>query len=191
MSTGDSDRSPRPLPPRLSSGEAAARFSRRRGILLRRPRPVRLELVYLPVYLVEAEARERRGGSSRRLLLAVDGIDGGVSRIDHSIEFSECETPPGEVFPSLLGAADALSRAREEIPWLVLPVALRAGRAIRLRPLGVKDLVGWPYWVQHLARGRSRDFRAIDAVAGGRIGPRGRATLLRAFVRGRAEPPAA
>lgn len=183
MCTGSTETTFRRLAPRVSEGEALAHFSKRRGLTFRRPQPVRLEVVYVPVYLLAARISDSRDGKQREVLVAVDAIAGNVRRLDHRVELSRSSPPPpGDLFAPAVPLEDALARAAEEVPWLVLPVALKHNRRFPVDQLSLVDRLGYPYWVQHLRRGRYRDFRALDGSSGTLVGAAGRAVLLKAFV---------
>ena len=173
----------RPLTPRVTREDALAVLGRRRHLPSLGLRPGRLELVYMPFYLFEASIADGAGGERREVLVSVDAVGGRVSRLDHQVRLDPCSSPrPGELFQAVVSPDEALARARRELPWLILPVALKHGRRFPLGALTLRDRLGYPYWVQHVRRGRFRDFQALDGFSARRVGAAGRALLLEAFV---------
>ena len=182
------------LAPRLDRAAAERAFSRPRWfarLLGRRPRRGRLELIYLPVVRVDASVRDTTSGETRRVSLAVDAVGGAVNRLDRDVDSGVAGEPAaGELFAARISTEQALDRVREELPWLLLGVALKANRGLSVERLDVVDRVGYPYWVQHVRHGGTRDVEVIDALSGQRAGARGKATVVEAFLGSRAARPA-
>jgi hypothetical protein len=185
MSTGRSEEPFRALPPRLARGEALAFFSRRRGLPFFRPAPGRLELVYLPMYLFEAAIAGARG-PAQPLQVVVDAVAGAVARLDHRVMLREGGAAPGgDSFPPLVGVEGAQRALEAELPWMLLPVALRQRRRLSVEGVVLRERIGYPYWVQHIRRRAQRDFRALDGFSGTLAGPRGRAAIVQCFLEAR------
>ena len=206
MFTGSSDHDDfRPLSPEVSRLRAQARLKRKRRWFSFRSEPLRLELIHLPVYIVEARFSPPQTGDSIAVRLAVDGLNGSVERIDRSLTLesvvpdSTGEVPPPSMVPAAapkklagtgslpgirpsLTGEEALSRARAELPWLSLHFALRRGVVYSLVDMDVSDRVGYPYWVLHTVRRQRRDFRALDGISGKRLGSRGRSLVVQGYI---------
>lgn len=168
------------LEPRTTRHDALRVFTRRSRWRTRRWRPGRLELVYVPVYLIEATISQRHAGD-RKVLFSVDALDGEVRRLDHGARRGGSPTLPGEVFRARLTPLEAIARAREEVPWLILPLSLRRAR-LRITDLRFGGQLYYPFWIRYLARRDRWDFEALDGLGGTRVGARGRARLLRAML---------
>ena len=211
MFTGSSEHSSergdfRPLDPEVSRPRAQFRLRRKRRWSFFRSEPLRLELIRLPVYIVEARFAPSEGGGAKgdsvSMHVAVDGLNGGVDRLDRSLKLestqakvpspdaavvpglqSQAQDPrQGIVVPPNLSASEALSRARSELPWLSLHFALRRGIVYSLVDLDVSDRVGYPYWILHTVRRQRRDFRALDGISGKRLGSRGRSLVVQGYI---------
>ena len=216
MFTGSSEHSSergdfRPLDPEVSRPRAQFRLRRKRRWFTFRSDPLRLELIRLPVYIVEArfapsEGAPSEGGASKgdsvSMHVAVDGLNGSVERLDRSLKLESTRaavrTPSAAVVPGLqsqagdprqrivvppnLNASEALSRARSELPWLSLHFALRRGIVYSLVDMDVRDRVGYPYWILHTVRRQRRDFRALDGISGKKLGSRGRSLVVQGYI---------
>ncbi|MDE2689802.1 MAG: hypothetical protein OXI49_04760 [Acidobacteriota bacterium] len=93
------------------------------------------------------------------------------------IRLQEVNLAPGrESLPPALDPAEAEERAAG-FAGRVLLMAARGkrprerGRVLRSEPCG------YPYWVEYLARSRTVDFHAVDAVSGKRAGAAVRAAI--------------
>ena len=188
----------RRIEPAVPRERAELSFRRRRW-LLPRPRLLRLELVYAPVYIFECDL-ELPGDRRTLLRLVVDGIDGEVRRLDRDVSRSAAasDAPPAaesggaptgsrdaaELLPARLDALQAVERVNAELGWVLLPAQLRRGR-IRAGEPRLVEPAGYPFWVQHVSRGSRRDIEALDALGGSRVGARGRARIVAAIVAAR------
>lgn len=210
MSIGSSEHSAepcdfRPLDPAVSRPRAQSRLRRRRRWFSFRSEPLRLELIRLPVYIVDAhfapsDGESSDGGDTVAVRVAVDALSGSVERLDRNLKLASprrvsggaaavmpglqrlanpCE---GIIVPPNLSASEALSRARSELPWLSLHFALRRGIVYSLVDMDVSDRVGYPYWILHTVRRERRDFRALDAISGKRLGARGRNLVVQGYI---------
>ena len=212
MFTGSSEHSSgqcdfRPLDPEVSRPRAQFRLRRKRRWFSFRSEPLRLELIRLPVYIVEARFAPSKSGSSKSndsiaVHVAVDGLNGGVERVDRSLKLESTKTAvptpsaaavlglqsqaggprQGIIVPPNLSASEAVSRARSELPWLSLHFALRRGIVYSLVDMDVRDRVGYPYWILHTVRRQRRDFRALDGISGKRLGSRGRSLVVQGYI---------
>lgn len=183
MSTGPSENSWRLLSPRIDRVKAGHLLGKRRLLSLGRCHPVRLELVYLPVYRVDAAIVDPDVGRSSKVAIAVDAIGGGVSRLDRGVDLRPDPEPPrGELFPRRIDVEQAIDRVRIEMPWILLPVSLKQNRRLPVETLEFVERLGYPYWIQHLRRRRRYDFEALDGFSGTRVGPRLKATIVGAFL---------
>lgn len=181
----------RPLRPTVSHVEAADRLRPARHWWQRSTESRRLELIRLPIYVVEIHAELRtpdRPGNGAHVRLAVDALQGRVERLDRAVVLEDTDVGLGTSVSPGLAINDALDRVRTETPWITLPFSLRRGRAYDSRSVRLIDRIGYPYWVQHVwvrrfMLGGRRDFLGLDGISGGRLGPRARSLLVAGLIR--------
>jgi hypothetical protein len=140
--------------------------------------PKRVELVWLPAYLVTIELDLR--GVRNDVTCSVEGLSGSfaIFQIHSSIEDGG---PPGESFAPVIDALTAERTARES---LIKTILRRRGRAGKPVPRGTKSVepLLWPYWVYyHSRRGGRLDVQLLDAATGDRPGRKIKLGLLEAF----------
>lgn len=146
-------------------------------------RPLALELLYLPHWLVvyealEATATTRPTGSGAKpgeLAVLVCRLSGQAAHI----RLEDVEVAPGSAtLPPALQPAEAEDRAADFASRVLLMAARGKRRRERGRLLR-SEPCGYPYWVEYMERGRNLDFRAVDAVSGKRAGAAVRAAVAR------------
>lgn len=140
--------------------------------------PVKMELVWVPAYLVTI-ALERSSGPPRASCF-VEGITGSFAIFEMHKAIADGH-PEGEHFPPVLDSAEAERVARES---LVTTLLRRSGQARRAIPAATEsvELLLWPYWVYyHRRRGGGIDIQILDAATGLRTGYKIKLGLLDAF----------
>ena len=114
-------------------------------------------------------------GSGERLAILVCRLSGQAAHI----RLEDVEVAPG---PATLPPALDPAQAEERAADFARRVLLMAARGKRRRELGRllrSEPCGYPYWVEHVERGRNVDFRAVDAVSGKRAGAAVRGAIAR------------
>ena len=146
---------------------------------LRRGRPLALELLYLPYWLVVYETVEvdpaRRAHPSEQLAVLVCRLSGQAAHI----RLEDIEIAPGQA--TLPPSLDP-DQAEEQAADFVGRVLLMAARGKRRRERGRllrSEPCGYPYWVEYMERGGRVDFRALDAVSGKPAGAAVRSAIAR------------
>lgn len=173
--------------PQFDSDEAAQRLRKSRFQLLRRalglvtPPPIRMELVYIPHFVITIPVYQ--GESKSTVTAAVEALSGAFSLRRYKDEILESENAAqGDVFPPQLDEDEALAIARDG----VLKNALRergGRRSFRWAEPESVELLQHPFWVYYHQRRRGfLDIRLLDAVTGDRPGSKTKGGVLEAFV---------
>lgn len=139
----------------------------------------RLELIWMPHYLIELEATSRKGSAA--LHLAVDAYAGSFTIVDLERPLEEAQ-PGEETFPPRMTAEEAEFVGRQE---LIRAIMRRRGHRDRPIPQGTTsvDLFYYPFWVCYYERlPGAIDIAVLDAAAGEKAGPKMKAAVLEAFV---------
>lgn len=188
------------VPARVTEAQARAHFHNKRfgwlGRMLSRlwPRGAppnaglpRLELIWMPHYLVELEASGR--GKNALVHLAVDAYAGTFMIVELGGGFQEAE--PETAFPPRMDAQEAERIGRQE---LLRAIMRRRGQRDRPTPQGTTSvtLFYYPFWVWYYERlPGAIDIALHDAASGDKTGPKMKTAVLSAFakagVRKRAE----
>lgn len=188
MSTGSSERSDfRALAPDVSRTKAQSRLRRRRRWFPFRSAPLRLELIRLPVYIVEARFAPSEGDDRVAVRVAVDGLNGCVERLDRSFKLVSAARPGDDDAESATrrdgfdqrggrspAGATCGGRSRVEFPseagqteaaeGLIVPPNLTAEEALsRAR----SEL---PWLSLHFALRRSVVYSLVDMAVSDRVG---------------------
>ena len=139
---------------------------------------VLLELVHLPYYFFTVTLSQENG--SQHVGVAVDGV---LAATMFFVAERLASEPRGD--RALCGFAQSPDRAREvardEYRSLLLEHGLRSRRVVSVQEISEPDAAHYPFWVAYFKRGRSYDFRALDAVSGEIQGVRMRKVFLAAF----------
>ena len=133
----------RPLSPEVSRPRAQARLRSRRRWFSFKAEPLRLELIRLPVYIVEACLSPPEGGDPVAVRLAVDGLNGTVERLDRSVTLNSVAAEgavPSPVVKNVGGRTSAEERRRKNVgappvvastpEWTVVPPNLSREEAL-------------------------------------------------------------
>ncbi len=142
------------------------------------PPPKRVELVWLPAYLVTIPLD--LNGRLNDAVCSIDGLSGSFAIFQAGSALDDGAVP-GESFPPAIGAADAERIARE---LLITTILRRRGRFGKPTPGPTRSIqpLLWPYWVfYHSRRGGRIDIQLLDAVTGVRPGRKIKLGLLEAF----------
>lgn len=139
---------------------------------------VRLELVWLPHYLVSIDVR--RGTEQRVATALVGGHEPTVSLVEPA-SLAWAEELPHETFPARIEPAQALEAAREALLRLLL-ARPGWGRQLALEAGGRVEPIQYPFWAYYFRRrGGMLDVRLLDAVSGSPAGPKAKVALLSAL----------
>lgn len=173
------------ITPKVALEEAGRLLERARRRRLRSGRPLALELVYLPHWLVVYEALEAesagRMNSDGQLAILVCRLSGQAAHI----RLQDVNLAPGpEPLPPARDPAEAEERAAD-FAGRVLLMAARGKRRRERGRLLRSEPCGYPYWVEYVERGRSLDFQAVDAVSGKRAGAAVRSAIVHGITAGR------
>ncbi len=140
--------------------------------------PKRIELVWLPAYLVTIELDLR--GVKSDVTCSVEGLSGSFAIFQMHSEIED-GMPAGDSFPPVIDAQSAEHSARESLIKTILRRRGRAGKPVPGATRSVEPLL-WPYWVYyHSRRGGRLDVQLLDAVTGDRPGHKIKLGLLEAF----------
>jgi hypothetical protein len=179
------------VPARVTETQAREHFHKRRvgrmGRLVgrlwhrgssRREAISRIELVWMPHYLIELEATSRKGSAA--LHLTVDAYAGSFTIVDLERPLEEAQ-PSEEIFPPRMTAEEAEVIGRQE---LIRAIMRRRGHRDRPTPQATTsvDLFYYPFWVYYYERlPGAIDIAVLDAAAGEKAGPKMKAAVLDAF----------
>lgn len=142
--------------------------------------PPRLELLWLPTWLMTLEVHSFRGPGT--VDISVDGCSGAfaLASIEGATEASGDE---GELLPLLLDEATAQAVGREQ---LIRSILGRRGHREKPTPGDILscECVGWPVWTYYYPRfgGRRTDLCACDALTGIPLPNRARSGVLQGLV---------
>ncbi|HQE81764.1 MAG TPA: hypothetical protein PLM14_02120 [Candidatus Hydrogenedentes bacterium] len=180
------------VPPRVSETQAERWFRKRRfGAVGRLLRPLfprrrlaqgvlpRLELIWMPHYLVTIRAKAP-DGSEGRLQMSIDAYAGVFMLVKLAGELDEGD-PPEALFPPLMSPKEAEAKGRVQ---LTLSLLRRRGHRDRPTPLETQDcqLFYCPFWTYYYERMPGAiDIVVLDAVSGQKAGARMKGAVLEAF----------
>lgn len=174
--------------PKIAEDEAQRLLAAGRWRRLGSGRPVAIELLYLPHWLVvyetlEATATTHPTGGGRpgeHLSVLVCRLSGQAA----NIRLQDVKVVPGpEPLSPALEPAEAEQRAAD-FAGRVLLMAARGKRRRERGRLLRSEPCAYPYWVEYVKRGRHVDFRAIDAVSGKRTGAAVRGAIAQGIAAG-------
>jgi len=169
--------------PEISKDKAWDILSRRKsffpiGIRKRATPPKRIELIYLPYYLIEILLTGKAG--EQKVTISVDGLLGNTMFFagDRLVYQHEAD---GLVCDFVISAAEACKIATEEYKWLLLEHELRSRSKLTMKEITSVKRIFYPFWVGYFQKGKSYDFKALDGVSGEIQGVKMRRVFLKAF----------
>lgn len=179
------------VPARVTEAQAAGYFRKKRfgraaqilGLVWRsnlagRAALPRLELIWMPHYLIQLRASSRKG--SALLHLAVDAYAGTFTIVDIEAPLEEAE-PNTPWFPPRMTVEEAETTGRQE---LIRAIMRRRGHRDRPTPEATTsvELFYYPFWTYYYERlPGAIDIAVLDAAAGEKAGPKMKAAVLEAF----------
>ena len=138
----------------------------------------KLELIWMPHYLIQLQASSRKGTAD--LHLAVDAYAGSftIVEVEEPLQESEPKLPS---FPPWMGAEEAERIGRQE---LIRAIMRRRGHRDRPTPQATTsvELFYYPFWTYYYERlPGAIDIAVLDAAAGEKAGPKMKTAVLSAF----------
>lgn len=142
------------------------------------PRLPRLELVWLPYYLICFRGQSPAG--EQTLTVSVQGHCGAFAVFQMHELLVEGD-PPGPFFPPQMSESAAVLVGRKELVGTLLRVRSVRGSFTPEEMLST-EIVQYPYWIYYfLRRRKSIDFKTLDAVTGELAASKLKSAVLSAF----------
>jgi len=160
----------------VSRTKAEDLLTKTKGLLSPRREMVKIELIYLPVYLFSLKLEDKRN----RLLaerISVDGIRGEFAFIK-DIDYDSSPPEIKHRFEFSLTEKEAREIANREYQRVLFKDNLKTRNDVRIIEFGPGERIYYPYWVGYFKRKNAYDFNLIDAVDGGKQGMKMRPVFM-------------
>ena len=148
------------------------------GFRRRSNSPKRVELIYLPYFLVDFHPN----GNEKidKVTMAVDGVVGNAILFAQDSMNYGGETN-GPTCDFSLSREEAKQIASEEFRGLRLEHQMRRRSLLSTPQIAGIGTIYYPFWVGYFRRKKGYDFKAVDAVSGAVQGVKMRKVFLKAF----------
>jgi hypothetical protein len=133
-----------------------------------RKKIIKVELIYLPLYLFTIKLEDKRGRQYNEMV-SVDAIKGEFAFFRET----DSEQPTNEIinnFSCKLTESAARQIASGEYQRFLLKNNLKNSNTSRIINFSEGIRVFYPYWIGYLKRKNGYDFEVIDAVGGSKQG---------------------
>jgi len=167
------------ISPALSEREAAAALAKRPGRLKKKRRIDKIELFYLPSYIIDVVIFT--DNEEKKQSLCLDAVEGGFAFIENvitnqtpDINFRTC--------PFMLPLEKIEQRALEVYRHHLLHRGLMLRYKFEIRGIESSRAVYYPFWIGYFKRKGKVDFEAIDAVGGEHQGAALRSVFMKALL---------
>jgi hypothetical protein len=177
------------IAPRMPQEVAIGQFEKRPWYSFLQPRvpasPLgenlpRIELAWLPYYIVPVEVQSRKGDGV--IEVSVEAISGAFAIFQMQPNLEE-GPPDGEIYPPKLSVAEAQEIGRKRLLKSVMFKRGQRGKPVPVAT-GEPELMHYPFWIYYYERRRSLiDFKVLDAATGKRAGHHSKLSFLEAFTR--------
>jgi len=160
----------------VSKTQAEDLLTKTKGLLSPRRDLVKIELIYLPVYLFALKLEDKRG----RLLaerISVDGIRGEFAFFK-DINYDSSPPEIKNRFDFSLAEEEARKIAKREYQRILFKDNLKTRNDVKITEFGMGEKIYYPYWVGYFKRKNAYDFNLIDAVDGGKQGMKMRPVFM-------------
>ena len=156
--------------PDIDRRKAEEILSRREGMVPRRRKIIKTELLWLPLYVFEVLLEDSKGARLKDLV-SVDGIKGEFALYRETAFAGE---PPrsGNQGEFIIGNSGAREAASREYLRMLHNNNMRKRNPVTVISFSEPVHVFYPYWIGYHTRRSGYDFEAIDAVSGGKQGVR-------------------
>jgi len=160
----------------VSRTKAEELLTKTKGLLSPRRELVKIELIYLPVYLFALKLVDKKG----RLLaerISVDGIRGEFAFFK-DIDYDSSPPDIKNKFDFSLSEKEAREIANREYQRILFKDNLKTRNDVKIIEFGPGKKIYYPYWVGYFKRKNAYDFNLIDAVDGGKQGMKMRPVFM-------------
>jgi len=170
---------PTTINPQINPETAKSLLSKRPGLLRKQKRIIKIELFYLPSYLVRLSVRVKQ--NSEIVSLCIDGVEGRFA-FYHESSQSEGEPGDGSTSPFVLDEDNIRQLALSEYRrYLLRNNLMLRGRGHVEKIVDVKR-VHYPFWLGFYRRRGKIDFDVLDAVGGEHQGAALRSVFMKALL---------
>lgn len=160
----------------ISSSLAVDLLSKKNGVWPSKRKMIKVELIYLPVYLFAVKLEDNKG----RLLsdkISVDGIKGEFAFFNEP-NYEASSTNSKNKFDFKLTEKNARNIAIREYQRFLFKNNLKTRNYAKIIDFSAGRKIYYPYWIGYFKRKRAYDFNVIDAVSGGKQGIRMRPVFI-------------
>ena len=160
----------------VSRAQAENLLTKPKGFLSPRREMVKIELIYLPVYLFALKLEDKKG---RHLAerISVDGIKGEFAFIKE-IHYDSSPPDTKNKFDFRLTEEEAREIANREYQRILFKDNLKTRNDVKITGFGRGEKIFYPYWAGYFKRKNAYDFNLIDAVDGGKQGMKMRPVFM-------------
>jgi hypothetical protein len=172
------------LKPKISGEEARILLTQKKKFFRekyfqKKAELTRVELIYLPILLFEADLEGKTVQFQRKL--SVDALTGYPSFFYADENDLDTERPEAVCTEFLLSEEEALKVAKEYCRGYFLEQGLRVRQHATLLDIRYLKQLYFPFWVGYFKKSGKYDFKAVDAISGASQGVRLRKIFLKAF----------
>jgi hypothetical protein len=158
------------LAPVLNKLHAESILSKRKRFWISGKKPVKIELINLPVYLFNFILEDKNGKAASDKI-SVDGIKGEFAFFrDDKFEESENDILPCPEF--ILSADEALAIAIRDYKRILFRNNLKTGGNAKITSVSHGQKIYYPFWIGYFRTSSGFDFKALDALDGTLQGPK-------------------
>ncbi|MBN1465012.1 hypothetical protein JXA02_04575 [candidate division KSB1 bacterium] len=147
--------------------------------VLKKKKEIKIEIFYLPSYIVDVQVKTQQGLKVQSL--CIDAVLGSFA----FFELADVTTSPPEKFsvcPFFLSETDIQARAIEEYRRHLLHVGLKMRYKFQIDHVLSCRPIYYPFWIGYFQRQGSVDFDVIDAVGGEHQGAAMRPVFMKALL---------
>lgn len=167
------------ISPILSERSALMALSKPPGLLKKKRRIDKVELFYLPSYIIDVLVFT--DNEEKRQSLCVDAVGGEFAFIE---DVKTSRTPDGTIrtCPFMLPQKKVEQRALEVYRHHLLHRGLMLRYKFEIRGIESTRPIYYPFWIGYYKRKDQIDFEAVDAVGGERQGAALRSVFMKALL---------
>jgi hypothetical protein len=170
------------IPSIIEKPEAEELLCQPDGIWLPKRKVIKVELLYLPMYLFNVKLEDRNGRKNQDIV-SVDGIKGEFSFFRET-DYQDQTKEKRDIFIWKLTEAMAREIAMKEYQRILLKINLRNSNTNVIISFSHGVQAYYPYWIGYYKRRKGFDFDVIDAVGGDKQGVKMRPVFIDLILQG-------
>jgi hypothetical protein len=166
--------------PFINKAQAESTLSKKNTLFLGGKKIIKIDLVYLPVFLFAVKCEDSRGRVYDDIV-SVDGIKGEFAFYT-DVEFDSSPSDAKIFADFKITESEALEIARVAYSRYLYKSNMKTRNNAVIKSINPREKFHYPYWIGYYKRKNGLDFDVVDAIGGVKQGVRMRPAFINMLI---------